>query len=310
MAELRRHGGAAVPVQPGAHEAQVRPNGGHGGATGALLLKHLAGKDRRPSMRRALRPARRLRGTGLRSHHFVLWQGVGPCSPRRSLASGLDPRQLSHAFDEGRSERYRRDTGRQGSTSILRCSIACAPSAYCSIGRRWATSSISTQSVSTRDGFRSDAAHRPIERLWRQQSIGAQGIAGTGVNVRAFDPGTNTSYRSQGKHQSRKATASGWIGSAQEYDDFFIYGTTAALIYSQLFFPRGPQDRHRYVACDPRYGLCDRLHRCILFKALRRHSWPQASAHRLHVSYCLLTVAVGLQPTYDQVGLLAPTLLV
>ena len=39
--------------------------------------------------------------------------------------------------------------------------------------------------------------------------------------------------------QSRKAAASGWIGSALEYYDFFIYATAASLIFPQLFFPKG-----------------------------------------------------------------------
>src|SRR4249920_88707 len=45
-------------------------------------------------------------------------------------------------------------------------------------------------------------------------------------------------HEPQGRHQTKKATASGWIGSALEYYDFFIYATAASLIFPQIFFPK------------------------------------------------------------------------
>ena len=46
-----------------------------------------------------------------------------------------------------------------------------------------------------------------------------------------------TTHEPTGPRQTRMAAASGWIGSALEYYDFFIYATAASLVFPQLFFP-------------------------------------------------------------------------
>src|ERR1700678_10370 len=66
--------------------------------------------------------------------------------------------------------------------------------------------------------------------------------------------GNATDHEPQGAHQSKKAAASGWIGSALEYYDFFIYATAASLIFPQIFFPKGDPST-AIVASLATYGV-------------------------------------------------------
>ena len=113
------------------------------------------------------------------------------------------------------------------------------------------------------------------------------------------------------RQQTRKATASGWIGSALEYYDFFIYATAASLIFPQIFFPKG-NSTAAIVASLATYGV-GYVARPIGAFVLGHLGDTNGRKRVLIVCMFLMglsTVAVGLLPTYDQVGLLAPVLLV
>jgi MFS family permease len=115
----------------------------------------------------------------------------------------------------------------------------------------------------------------------------------------------------KGMHQTQKATASGWIGSALEYYNFFIYATAAALIFPQIFFPKG-DPKIAIIASLATYGV-GYVARPIGAFVLGHWGDTHGRKHVLIVCMFLMgfsTMAVGLLPTYDQVGLLAPTLLV
>jgi MFS family permease len=118
-------------------------------------------------------------------------------------------------------------------------------------------------------------------------------------------------HEPQGRHQSRKAAASGWIGSALEYYDFFIYATAASLIFPQIFFPSG-NPRIAIIASLATYGV-GYIARPIGAFVLGHWGDTRGRKHVLIVCMFLMgfsTIAVGLLPTYSQVGLLAPALLV
>jgi MFS family permease len=111
--------------------------------------------------------------------------------------------------------------------------------------------------------------------------------------------------------QAKKATLSGWIGSVLEYYDFFIYATAASLIFPQIFFPKG-DPKTAIVASLATYGV-GYIARPIGAFVLGHMGDTRGRKHVLVLCMFLMgfsTLAVGLLPTYDQVGMLAPVLLV
>ena len=61
----------------------------------------------------------------------------------------------------------------------------------------------------------------------------------TNTDVTSNEKGNGNQMSTHSKQQTKKATASGWIGSALEYYDFFIYATAASLVFPQIFFAKG-----------------------------------------------------------------------
>jgi MFS family permease len=120
-----------------------------------------------------------------------------------------------------------------------------------------------------------------------------------------------TEHEPHGTHQSKKAAASGWIGSALEYYDFFIYATAASLIFPQIFFPSG-NPTIAIVASLATYGV-GYVARPI--GAFVLGHWGDTHGRKYVLLACMFlmgfsTMAVGILPTYQQVGILAPVLLV
>ncbi|KUZ94950.1 3-phenylpropionic acid transporter [Burkholderia ubonensis] len=115
----------------------------------------------------------------------------------------------------------------------------------------------------------------------------------------------------RGRHQSRKAAVSGWIGSVLEYYDFFIYATASALIFPQIFFPHGSPTT-AIIASLATYGV-GYVSRPI--GAFVLGHLGDTRGRKTVLLFCMFlmgfsTVGVGLLPTYQQAGLIAPALLV
>ncbi|MFI7226467.1 MFS transporter [Nonomuraea angiospora] len=113
----------------------------------------------------------------------------------------------------------------------------------------------------------------------------------------------------QGK--PRKAAIAAWIGSALEYYDFFIYGTAAALVFSKIFFPSSSPATGTLLALAT-FGV-GYLARPVGAFVLG-HVGDKFGRKKVLVSTLVMmgasTFLVGCLPTYDQVGVLAPVLLV
>ena len=96
-------------------------------------------------------------------------------------------------------------------------------------------------------------------------------------------------HEPHGARQTKQAAASGWIGSALEYYDFFIYASAAALVFPQIFFPSG-NPQVAIVASLATYvvGYVARPIGAFFPRALGRYARPQDSAATVHVSYGIL----------------------
>ncbi|MDI2029543.1 MFS transporter [Saccharopolyspora sp. TS4A08] len=125
---------------------------------------------------------------------------------------------------------------------------------------------------------------------------------------------TTTRWRAgkkSGMRDGRKAALAAFLGSMLEYYDFFIYGSAAALVFPVLFFPSD----------DPAVGTIAAL---ATFGAgyvarplggvVLGHFGDRVGRKKIMIFTLLLmgtsSLAVGLLPTYQQAGLLAPALLV
>lgn len=108
----------------------------------------------------------------------------------------------------------------------------------------------------------------------------------------------------------RLATAS-IVGTALEYYDFAVYNTLAALVFNQLFFPTvDPLMGAIFAFATFWVGYLSRPIGGVLFGHLGDRRGRRFVLVITLLVMGLTTLAIGLLPTYAQVGALAPILLV
>jgi MFS family permease len=124
-------------------------------------------------------------------------------------------------------------------------------------------------------------------------------------------PGEKRPDTSTAKRDPKKAAMSGWIGSALEYYDFALYSQAAALVFPTVFFPSG-NATVAIIASLATYavGYVSRPIGAIVLGA-----WGDRHGRKNVLTFAMLlmgcaTFLVGLLPTFGQIGVLAPILLV
>ncbi|WP_262107413.1 MFS transporter [Arthrobacter sp. Marseille-P9274] len=120
-----------------------------------------------------------------------------------------------------------------------------------------------------------------------------------------------SSEKDSTRHSSPvKVALASFIGTSIEYYDFFIFGTAAALVFPQLFFPQtSPVVGTLLAFATLGVGFLARPLGGVLFGHFGDRVGRKKMLVISLVGMGLATLGMGLMPTYAQIGLLAPILL-
>jgi metabolite-proton symporter len=112
-------------------------------------------------------------------------------------------------------------------------------------------------------------------------------------------------------HPARAAIAA-FVGTTIEWFDFYVYATAAALVFGHLFFPAGTDPLVGLMASFATFsvGFFARPLGGIVFGHFGDRLGRKSALVTTLLMMGVATFAVGLLPTYEQAGFVAPLLLV
>lgn len=108
-----------------------------------------------------------------------------------------------------------------------------------------------------------------------------------------------------------KVVLASFIGTAIEWYDFFLYGTAAALVFNKLFFPTiEPAAGTMAAFATYAVGFFARPVGGVIFGHFGDRIGRKSMLVTTLIMMGAATALIGVLPTYEQAGLLAPALLV
>ena len=111
--------------------------------------------------------------------------------------------------------------------------------------------------------------------------------------------------------QARRVLAGSFIGTTFEWYDFFIYASAAALVFGPLFFPNVSEFAGQLAAFSTfAVGFIARPLGGVIIGHYGDRIGRKSMLVLCLMSMGLATILIGLLPTYEQIGIWAPILLV
>ena len=108
-----------------------------------------------------------------------------------------------------------------------------------------------------------------------------------------------------------RAAVSGWLGTALEFMDFQLYSLGAALVFHEIFFPEQSAAMALILAMGTYgAGYIARIVGAFIFGKMGDSIGRKKVLFITITMMGICTTLIGVLPTYAQVGILAPVLLV